>query len=117
MVGIFALSSLPESGPGVGGVSTVGPPVFWNLLHVPLFAGLASCLLFSVSNGEWQRRIPGWLYAAIALVAATYAVFDEWRQVSVPGRYASWEDVLLNLTGIAGLLLLHRFGAGHGADS
>ena len=112
MTGIFVLSSLPE-----GGVGTPGSPVFWNLLHIPLFAGLASCLLLSVSNGQWRRRLPGWLYAAIALVAATYACFDEWRQASLVGRHATIEDVLLNLAGIAGLLLLHRFAGGNGASS
>ncbi|MGH7588724.1 MAG: VanZ family protein, partial [Gemmatimonadota bacterium] len=67
--------------------------------------------------GEWRRPIPVRLYAAIVLVAATYAWFDEWRQAAIVGRHASVEDVLLNLTGIAGLLILHRLAGGQGASS
>ncbi|MGH7263771.1 MAG: VanZ family protein, partial [Candidatus Rokuibacteriota bacterium] len=94
MVGIFFMTSVPEGGT----ISTPGPPAFWNFMHVPLFAGLASCLLLAVSNGEWRRRIPIRMYAVIILVAATYAGFDEWRQAAIGGRHASLEDVLLNLT-------------------
>ena len=113
MVGIFLMSSVPEGGTA----TTPGPPMFWNLLHVPLFAGLASCLLLSVSNGEWRRPIPAHLYAVVVLVAASYAWFDEWRQAAIGGRHASLEDLLLNLVGVAGLLILHRFAGGQGASS
>jgi hypothetical protein len=112
MFGIFLLSSVPEGGRG-----TPEPLLFGDLLHVPLFAALASCLLLSVNNGEWRRRIPASLYVAIAVVGATYAGFAEWHQAGVMGRNATLTDFVLNLTGIAGLLLLHRFARRPGASS
>jgi VanZ family protein len=112
LIGIFVLSSVPEAE-----TSWPGSPMFWNLMHIPLFAGLASCLLLGVSNGEWRRRLPARVYVVIVLVAATFAAFDEWRQASVVGRHAAVEDVLLNLTGLAGLLVLHWFAGGQREDA
>lgn len=103
MTGIFFLSSLQgaESGPAVR--------LFSNLLHIPLFAGLAWCLLLSLSGGQWIRTLSLPLYGIIGLLAGAYAALDEWHQFFVPHRSASVSDFLLDCVGIAGLLFLHRY--------
>jgi VanZ family protein len=74
------------------------PPSLQNLLHVPVFA------LLSVL---WCRTLRGWpLGPAVAiagaiLIAAGYGLFDEWHQLSVPGRYGSATDCVSNAIGAA----------------
>lgn len=107
MTGIGLLTSAPAAAwTGGGGLS-----LFWNILHVPLYAGLALCLLLAVTGGEWSSRVPWRLYAGIAFIAGASGAFDEWHQAFVPGRYASVSDFLLNCVGIAGLVLVHRLAA------
>jgi VanZ family protein len=113
MIGIFLLSASPEEA-GSGGP---GAALFWNLLHIPLSAGLASCLLLSLSNGQWQRRVPWRVYAVIVFIAGGYAGFAEWQQSWVDGRYATVGDFLLNLIGVGALVFLHRLAGGQGANS
>lgn len=106
MTGTFVLSSLPgaESGPAF--------QPFSNLLHIPLFAGLAWCLLMSLSGGQWSRTVPLPIYGVVGLLAGAYAVVDEWHQYFVAGRFASVGDFLLDCVGIAGLLLMHSSARG-----
>jgi VanZ family protein len=110
MTGIFVLSSAP-------GESALSSPLFWNLLHVPLFAGLASCLLLSLTEGQWDRSLSWQLYVVIGLLAGVYAAVDEWHQSFVSGRYASAVDFLLNCVGIVALLLIHRLVCNHRVTS
>lgn len=109
MTGIFFLSS------SQGGKSDPEFQLLSNLFHVPLFSGLALCLLLSLTGGQWSRPLPYQLYGAISLLAGAYAAFDEWHQSFVAGRSASVGDFLLDCLGIAGLLLLHRLRRGCGA--
>lgn len=99
MAAIFALSSIPD---------TITPetsleralhwvsPGFQNLLHIPLFGGLAWC---------WQWGLRGWIHndtrriaVALALTLA-WAILDELHQTTVPGRFGSLTDILLNALG------------------
>lgn len=109
MTGIFILSSLQ------GGKSGPAVQLFTKLLHIPLFFGLALCLLLSVTGGKWYGTVSCQLYWVIGLLAGTYAAFDEWHQSFVAGRYASVSDFLLDCLGIVGLLLIHRWLTGHRA--
>lgn len=79
-----------------------------NLGHAPLFAGLAFCMVKSLSRvgGGWWER-----YALAFTVTAACAALDEWHQTFVPGRQASIVDFLLDLAGIGGLLLILRLVA------
>ena len=90
-----------------------------KLLHPPLFAGLAACLLLSLTQGQWSRPGSWRLYGVIGLVVGGYAASDEWHQSFVPGRSASVGDFLLDCAGIALALTAHwlltRPGAGHEA--
>lgn len=108
MTGIFLLSS------SQGDVAPASVLVL-KLLHLPLYAGLAACLLLSLTQAQWYRGVSWHLYGVIALLAGSYAAFDEWHQSFVPGRSASMGDVLLNCVGIALLLALHRLVSRHGA--
>jgi VanZ family protein len=103
LAGIYWLSSRPELG-----TSESQPLVALveNLLHVPLFAGLAFCLLKTLSPGpEILWRVCGLVF----LVTAVYAALDEWHQSFVPGRFASVGDFLLDVTGIVLVILTLRF--------
>jgi VanZ family protein len=111
VTGIFMLSSLP------GGKSGPAVQLFANFLHIPLFFGLALCLLLSLTGGQWYRTVSYQLYWVIGLLAGTYAAIDEWHQFFVGGRSASVSDFLLDCLGIAGLLLLHRWLTTHRATA
>jgi hypothetical protein len=97
--GIYWLSSLPPI--GIKGVDT-------NLFHVPLYAGMAFCLLKAFSETLPQQALQQRLSGLIFVVAAAYAALDEWHQSFVPGRDASSGDFFLDLVGIGLVLLLAR---------
>ena len=102
MLGILGLSSIP-------GVATTAapsaylalnwvPPAAQNLLHIPLYGGLAFLWCWYLSGrtrGPWALLLP-------FLLAALFGVLDEYYQFHIPGRYASLTDVLFNAIG-AGL--------------
>lgn len=100
---IYLLSSRVELGTGD---SHPVVALASNLLHVPLFAGLAFCWLKTLSGGQ---EIPARLCWVVFLVAATYAALDEWHQSFVPGRFASVGDFLLDITGILSMILILRW--------
>ena len=83
---IFAFSSVPDLGTGLGG---------WDLAlrkiaHAAEFAVLGALLV----------RATGSVARACALGVA-YAVFDEAHQAFVPGRQASALDVAIDAVGVA----------------
>lgn len=95
---IFYLSSMPGS--------ATGPDTpFWrfvsNAFHIPLFAGLGFCIAMALGPSPWRTRALNTLG-----IGLTYSIFDEWYQSWSPGRWASFRDVLLDMTGIALSLLL-----------
>jgi VanZ family protein len=91
MAGLFALSSVPDDGGGPGAAVLFPPPALQNLLHVPVYAGLA-WLLWRALRGR------ALLAAAIAIA---YGALDEVHQMFVQGRTASVTDALLNALGAA----------------
>lgn len=107
---IYWLSSLPgDIDPAQAGLSYIiawTPPALQNLLHVPLF-GLLTWLLHRTLDA-WNMR-HGLALTAALMLAAGYGVFDEWHQLHVPGRYASFTDIALNSAGvILALWWIHR---------
>lgn len=104
MIGMFFLSSVP------GQKSGLASQLFSNLVHIPLFAGLAFFLLMSLSGGQWNRMVSFSLYGVVGVLGGACATLDEWHQSSVAGRFASVGDFLLDCLGIAILLLVHRLG-------
>lgn len=104
MVAIFFVSSLPGAvGTAVDNPFQLVPPALNNLLHIPAF-GLLTLL--------WLRGVealgigPRARYFYAPLITLLFGVFDEWHQLSVPGRYGSILDVGFNLVGIIAALWL-----------
>jgi VanZ family protein len=105
VVGIYWLSSIPDLG------AQTQPPLtllVLNLGHAPLFAGLAFCVLKSVSTSGEVRWAP---YVQAFAVCGACGALDEWHQCFVPGRYCSMGDFLVDLVGIGGMLFVLRFHA------
>ena len=103
--GIFLLSSIPDDGDPETTAEQLlqwATPQLQNLLHIPLFGGLAAVWYWTWVSFLHDRR-----RSAIAafLVTGTYAFLDEWHQLHVPGRFGSLTDIVLNLIGIVTILL------------
>ena len=81
------------------------PPSLQNTLHVPVYALLA--MLIGRALRLWT--LPVTIAGILALAAATtFGILDEWHQLSVPGRFATATDVLLNTAGAAIGVWLNR---------
>jgi hypothetical protein len=78
--------------------------VLSNLSHAPVFAGLAYCVLKTLGGRNVSREH----YAAAFVLTGLVAVWDEWHQSFVPGRTASATDLLLDVAGIATVLVAVR---------
>jgi VanZ family protein len=111
MAVLYWLSSIPGTpypqDPAVYTLFRWIPPNIQNTLHVPAYAILA---------GAWCWALPAWLRgpallaAAACFLASAYGVFDEWHQSFVPGRYASFTDVALDVAGaLIGTWLAGRY--------
>ena len=111
---IFVLSSIPgRVEEGMFRVLTELNPTWQNLLHIPIF-GLVQYL--------WLRGFALIGKVGPASVALSffftlgYGVFDELHQYFVPGRYASFLDVLLDgcgaVLGAVGFWLFRKM-SGH----
>ncbi len=105
MLGIFALSSvpgvIPDDAPAPYQIFNWVPPAIQNLLHIPVYAGLAFLW-------RWYLAVPLRPLVAVLmalLITISYGIFDEWYQSFVPGRYSSFTDVVFNSIG-AGLGVL-----------
>jgi hypothetical protein len=105
---IYWLSSLPGDAtrPGLAGLIAWTPPALQNLLHVPMF-GLLAWLWHQTLNA-WNMR--HWhALCTTFILAAGFGVFDEWHQLHIPGRYASFTDITLDCAGVITVLWwLHR---------
>lgn len=102
MAGLFWLSSIPgepsAQDPDFYVVVSWVPPAVQNLLHVPVFGVLAWLWCWSLPAWVRNARFTGLL---AFLLTAGYGVVDELHQAWVPGRYATWTDVSLNVLGAA----------------
>jgi VanZ family protein len=95
---IFAFSSVPDLGTGLGG---------WDLL----LRKLAHAAEFAVLGALLQRAVgrPGLAFA----LGVSYAISDEIHQSFVPGRLGSPLDVAIDAAGVAvGVALWHRAARG-----
>jgi VanZ family protein len=88
---IFALSSVPDLGTGLGGWDLV----LRKLAHAAEYAVLGALLVRATER-------PGLAFA----VGVLYAVSDEIHQSFVPGRMGSPLDVVLDAVGVAAGVLL-----------
>ncbi len=83
---IFALSSIPSLGTGLG----TWDLVLRKLAHATEYALLGALLLRATGR-------PGLTLA----LGSLYAVSDEVHQHFVRGRHAAWYDVLVDVVGVA----------------
>lgn len=80
-----------------------------NLLHVPLYAGLAFLWMIPVDTLRMSTWTKGMLVVVICIL---YGVTDEWHQMYVPGRESSLVDLVANTAGAfagAGLYIGWRY--------
>ncbi len=101
MGAIYWLSSLPgDQDPGHPALAVViawTPPALQNLLHIPVYGLLAWLWYHSLCT---STRSHAFCRVAVFILAAGYGVSDEWHQLHVPGRYASFTDILMNCAGV-----------------
>lgn len=105
---IFILSSIPMDGESehLKFLMELKPTV-QNLLHIPLFGLLAYLWL----NGLTKNRCPAKKKLIITIIiTVSYGLLDEFHQLFVPGRYASFSDVLFNILGCTiGIIIFFQF--------
>ena len=105
---IFGLSSIPGSPPAQDYLW-----LHWifgmvkNSLHIPLFAGLAWLLRWSLTAITGNKRLLIMLAFCLTVI---YGIFDEWHQSFTPYRTSSFSDLMLDTTGA--ILALWLFSKG-----
>jgi VanZ family protein len=102
LAAIYWMSSVPDLG------TTESDPLVLlaqNVAHAPVFAVLTFCWLKALSGG---LEISGQAATLAGVASGVCAVLDEWHQSSVPGRHASVGDLLLDVAGIAAMLVVVR---------
>lgn len=99
---IFALSSIPGLGTGLG---------FWDFV----LRKIAHVVEFAILGALLARALPE-LHAFIAGVG--YAAFDEIHQHFVPGRTGTVQDVAIDTVGVLlGILAWRRLRGGSGSSA
>jgi VanZ family protein len=63
--------------------------------------GLLAAAAGLLGSHRFGRCAHLWISGFVCCLAAGLAVLDEWRQVSLPDRDASWRDLTFGLAGIA----------------
>jgi VanZ family protein len=99
---IFCIVYLASS-PFVSLVAKFNP---YSLLHIPLYGILTILLLLSFASRPGSSHTSR--YSIAAWVAIAVAVLDEYLQSFISSREASVGDVLLDILGIALVMVLAR---------
>ena len=90
MAGVISLSALPGRTVARWGFTRLQ----LDLLHIPMFTGLALVTLWAIVASRKQRALL--VFSALALFAAV----DEILQLWIPGREASVADFLRDALGV-----------------
>jgi hypothetical protein len=111
MLGIFTLSSIPDTGRIESQLDKVFhwvSPELQNLLHIPLYGGLAGSWYWAME----YKIIDSFKKSCYAFVfTMTYSLIDEYYQLSIPGRFGSFTDLALNAIGaiiMLAIIALHE---------
>ena len=99
MAALLLLSSIPVDAPPdnlVGIVFQWVEPKWQNLLHIPLYAGLAASWLWALAKYPLGHS---YHLATAFVLTMLWAIVDETYQMGVPGRYGSLTDLALNMLG------------------
>ena len=89
MLGIFTLSSIPDTGRADSQAEKLFQwvtPELQNLLHIPLFGGLAGAGIWALN--PWLNSVNSKITTAF-IFTMIYSFLDEYHQLSVPGRFGS----------------------------
>ncbi len=105
-VGLFLLSSVPgDAETPAGMIFQWITPQWQNLLHIPLYGGLAASWLWGLAPFSLS---PNTRLLTALLLTLAWAVVDESYQSTVPGRYGSVTDLALNAIGAILIILIAR---------
>ena len=97
VAGLLAMFAWGGNQPEAAGLI---PPPWDKLAHLAWFAVLAGLLRFGLGGG-WTP--------AVVVFCLGVGVWDEWRQLSLPGRAAGWDDLIADALGVAlGVWLARR---------
>lgn len=77
------------------------PPPWDKLVHLAWFAVLAGLLHFAAGL-RWG--------SLVAALCVSLGLWDEWRQLSLAGRAAGWDDLLFDVLGVGAGMALAVWG-------
>lgn len=110
MACIFMLSSIPGDQANPESVwqksLLLMTPGLQNLLHIPLFLGLALTWIYALNH---TKKTPNLRLLTAFILTVIYSFIDEAHQFYTPGRYASLSDIFLDSTGAALIFLIPYF--------
>lgn len=97
---IFILSSIPGNSSDPD--TLLEQSLIWitpnlqNLLHIPLFFGLALTWIYSLNNIIKNHLL---VLVTASFLSTVYGLLDEIHQTQIPGRYGSISDLALDTLG------------------
>lgn len=92
---LAAVSLLPSGTGPLSGWDTAISPTLQNLLHVPAYAVLVALIAWALGRPTLLRL------GLAALACCAFGALLECAQATIPGRFGSLEDTLLNAAGVA----------------
>jgi hypothetical protein len=100
LIGIGMLSCTPSS--------TLPDALEVMFVRIPLYAGLALCLLLSLSGGAWERPAPPRLYWLVGGLGTVFAGAELLYRLKLDSGCNVFEDFVMGLIGVVALLFAHR---------
>ncbi len=92
---LAAVSLLPSGTGPLSGWDTAISPTLQNLLHVPAYAALVALIAWALGRPTLLRL------GLVALACCAFGGLLECAQATIPGRFGSVTDTLLNVAGAA----------------
>ncbi len=115
MAAIFILSSIPDTG-DTGHVMALVSPTIQNILHLPAYGLLGLLWIFTLRTRGFPENRSVWLAILLSLA---YGGLLEIYQIWVPGRFPSFLDFFVNVSGVLLFIWLYqqmKMGAGQSAE-
>jgi len=105
MIIIFAFSSIPDYGrENTPKIFYLLSPNLQNLLHIPEFGLLAYLWMQALDKNKGSLlKARVWT----ASISISYGILDELHQLFIPGRYASFGDILFDILGIISGIIIY----------
>jgi VanZ family protein len=103
---IIYMSSIPDK--AMWGLGSMGEQIISNLAHIPAYGLLTFLWLNSFSKTE-DRQFSLVIIISILACMVLFAISDEIHQSFVPGRSASFIDIVLDVLGILAGLAVFKF--------